>query len=214
MITLLSLFLSQAWRPTWSPAGRWSHSPTAAALRWGWPSMRILIAPLLLGCTHLTELLQQAPSLLKVLRWAPTFSEIIMWNISCVVEEVSIFVVSSFGCLRKNTELHVLLQPLWCSSFSLSMYFCVCGCIRSFDRYFSFLFFFFACKELPLRTSGKEKEIIESLWFPCTWICPCVSCNYTIVTVGTEPCVDFPLRFQYSCMHELPHIQLNSVLFI
>lgn len=56
-----------------------------------------------------------------------------LWCIDHVEEEANIFLESFFfaqlNCRRKNSELHVLLHPLWCSSFLLSVYLCLCGCI-------------------------------------------------------------------------------------
>lgn len=141
----LSLFPSlQAWRPTWSLAGRWSLTLTVAVLSWGWLglSMPILGAPLP-GRTHLMEPLQPAPCLQTVLRWVHTISEKFIWNISHVVEEESIFLGSFFiarqYCLRKNTELHVLLQPLWCSSLCSLCTFVYVGVSEDLVNIFHFL---------------------------------------------------------------------------
>lgn len=61
--------------------------------------------------------------------------------------------------LRRNTELHVLPQPLWCSYFFLlSVRFCVCGCIRSFNKYF---LFFLHARSLLLSCVEEMKKKME-----------------------------------------------------
>lgn len=125
---LLSLFLSlQAWRPTWSPAGRWSLTLTVAALSWGLlgTSTQILIAPPP-GCTHLTGLLPHAPCPLTVFRW-----ENDMIHQQCCGGSKS-----TRGIIFHRTSV-LPQEERWAAfsattSFCSLCTFCLCGSIESF----------------------------------------------------------------------------------
>lgn len=81
-----------------------------------------------------------------------------IWNISLVDEEVRIFLGSDSIAhqyrLRRNSELHVLLQPLWCSCFRSLCSFVYVGVSESFNKYFHFL----ARKEPRFVLSGGNEK--------------------------------------------------------
>lgn len=104
-------------------------------------------------------------------------------NISHVVAAVTLFLgiflfYFYLYCLRKNNELHVLLQPLWCLSLCSLCAFVYVGVSEALIHIFHFFHASFC-----LRGGEEENTLIPVITLHLNF--PFIPCNYMVWTFGS-----------------------------